>query len=127
MGGVGVCGVGSAPGTFTTRVCVLAVSRSAVKPGRATASAPGSPPGRRERRELQALAQLLFPFEPPDRLRVVDPLALALLALEPVGVERRDVQLVEVVRRALGGDCDDEARDRAADASCSTTTECCVR
>ncbi|EED82213.1 predicted protein [Postia placenta Mad-698-R] len=52
--------------------------------------------------------------EAPDGLGVVDPLAPALLALEPLGVEVGDVELVEVVGRRGGGDGGDEPGNLAA-------------
>jgi hypothetical protein len=73
---------------------------------------------RRERGEREALGELGLPREPAHRLGGVDPLAPALLALEPLGVERGDGELEEVVRARGRRDRRHEARDRAADAGC---------
>ena len=59
----------------------------------------GSLPTGRERGKREALGELCLPLQPPDRLRVVDPLPSPLLALEPVSIEVGYVELVEMVRR----------------------------
>ena len=76
----------------------------------------------REGREGESLGELGLPRKPADGFGVVDPLAAALLALEPFCVEVGDVELVEVVRRGRGGDGRHETRDFATHARCKRCT-----
>ena len=129
-GGVGAANVHGADGG-----AVLCERQSAVLdtegPPRAHAElrgGQGAPRGRsplwrgREGREGEPLGELGLPRESSNGLGIVDPLAAALLALEPFRVKVGDVELVEVVRRGRGGDGRHETRDFATHTRCKRCT-----
>lgn len=74
-------------------------------------------PARGEGGECQALRKLRLPPNASHGLAIIDPLPNSFIALRPILVEARNVELVEMIRRRRGWDRRHETRDNAADAS----------